>query len=90
MLKQPAISIFLHGLWDSCTIKGNNCYPSNYAARRQRDSLMLMVSWQARLRMVDVVEKEDINEALCLMEMSKQSLYEPDLSMLPPSATTKP
>lgn len=26
--------------------------------------------------MADVVEKEDINEALRLMEMSKQSLYE--------------
>ena len=28
--------------------------------------------------MADVVEKEDINEALRLMEMSKQSLYEDD------------
>ncbi|XP_035169901.1 DNA replication licensing factor MCM7-like, partial [Oxyura jamaicensis] len=29
---------------------------------------------QARLRLVDVVEKEDINEAMRLMEMSKDSL----------------
>lgn len=29
---------------------------------------------QARLRMVDVVEKEDVNEAMRLMEMSKDSL----------------
>lgn len=29
---------------------------------------------QARLRRVDVVEKEDINEAMRLMEMSKDSL----------------
>ncbi|KAF1642693.1 DNA replication licensing factor MCM7, partial [Eudyptes chrysocome] len=29
---------------------------------------------QARLRLVDVVEKEDVNEAMRLMEMSKDSL----------------
>ena len=34
------------------------------------------VLFQARLRMVDVVEKEDVNEAMRLMEMSKFSLYE--------------
>ncbi len=28
----------------------------------------------ARLRIVDVVEKEDVNEAMRLMEMSKDSL----------------
>ena len=38
----------------------------------------MILYWQARLRMADVVEKEDINEALHLMEMSKQSLYEDD------------
>ena len=37
-----------------------------------------MFYWQAWLRIADVVEKEDINEALRLMEMSKQSLYEDD------------
>lgn len=34
---------------------------------------------QARLRMVDTVEKEDVNEAMRLMEMSKDSL-QPDKS----------
>lgn len=29
---------------------------------------------QARLRLVDMVEKEDVNEAMRLMEMSKDSL----------------
>lgn len=33
-----------------------------------------MPSPQARLRMVDIVEKEDVNEAIRLMEMSKDSL----------------
>ena len=31
---------------------------------------------QARLRLGDVVEKEDVNEAMRLMDMSKQSLYD--------------
>jgi len=30
--------------------------------------------FQARLRLVDTVEKEDVNEAIRLMEMSKDSL----------------
>ena len=30
----------------------------------------------ARLRLADVVEKEDVNEAMRLMEMSKASLIE--------------
>ena len=31
---------------------------------------------QARLRLADVVEKEDVNEAMRLMEMSKASLVD--------------
>ena len=39
---------------------------------------MLLSLWlfQARLRLADVVEKEDVNEALRLLEMSKKSLYD--------------
>lgn len=33
-----------------------------------------MFVFKARLRMVDIVEKEDVNEAMRLMEMSKDSL----------------
>ena len=32
--------------------------------------------FQARLRLADVVEKEDVNEAMRLMEMSKASLLD--------------
>ena len=35
---------------------------------------------QARLRLADVVEREDVNEAMRLMEMSKQSLYDDEQS----------
>ena len=45
-------------------------------------SLDVCVCWflQARLRMADVVEKEDVNEAMRLTEMSKQSLYDDEQS----------
>lgn len=36
--------------------------------------LSVVASFQARLRMVEFVEKEDVNEAMRLMEMSKDSL----------------
>ena len=35
-----------------------------------------VIRFQARLRLADVVEKEDINEAMRLMEMSKASLMD--------------
>ena len=35
-----------------------------------------LLYFQARLRLASVVEKEDVNEAMRLMEMSKQSLYD--------------
>lgn len=41
--------------------------------------IIFLCGLQARLRMVDVVEKEDVNEAMRLMEMSKDSL-QPDKS----------
>ena len=40
----------------------------------------LLLCLQARLRLADVVEREDVNEAMRLMEMSKQSLYDDEQS----------
>lgn len=60
--------------WDGyCRIIFNSysCIHSNY-------SLSIIFTFnsllQARLRMMDTVEKEDVNEAMRLMEMSKDSL----------------
>lgn len=47
-----------------------------FTSARTLLALLRLSTALARLRMADVVEKEDINEALRLMEMSKQSLYE--------------
>ena len=37
--------------------------------------MVLLLAAQARLRLVDVVEKEDVNEAMRLMEASRDSLH---------------
>ncbi|XP_065886724.1 DNA replication licensing factor mcm7-A-like [Dysidea avara] len=49
-----------------------------FTSARTLLALLRLSTALAWLRIADVVEKEDINEALCLMEMSKQSLYEDD------------
>ena len=50
-----------------------------------------MATALARLRIVDVVEKEDVNEAMRLMEMSKDSLVlgQEDSKGRPQSTTDK-
>ena len=50
-----------------------------------------MATALARLRIVDVVEKEDVNEAMRLMEMSKDSLVlgQEELKGRPQSITDK-
>ena len=47
-----------------------------YAIHQNTDlcNLLCLSDSQARLRLADVVEKEDVNEAMRLMEMSKDSL----------------
>ena len=42
----------------------------------QTKMALCMITLQARLRLADVVEKEDVNEAMRLMEMSKASLVD--------------
>ena len=50
-----------------------------------------MATALARLRIVDVVEKEDVNEAMRLMEMSKDSLVlgQEEMKGRPQSTTDK-
>lgn len=47
---------------------------STYTSARTLLGILRLATALARLRLVDVVEKEDINEAMRLMEMSKDSL----------------
>lgn len=50
---------------------GGQAFPGLWG---RADALPVPPPLQARLRLVDVVEKEDVNEAMRLMEMSKDSL----------------
>ncbi|XP_076844847.1 DNA replication licensing factor MCM7 isoform X1 [Brachyhypopomus gauderio] len=52
---------------------------TTFTSARTLLSILRLSTALARLRMVDVVEKEDVNEAMRLMEMSKDSL-QPDKS----------
>lgn len=45
-----------------------------HSALHVQSSPSVVAFFQARLRMVEFVEKEDVNEAMRLMEMSKDSL----------------
>lgn len=45
-----------------------------YSVLHLKSSPSVVACFQARLRMVEFVEKEDVNEAMRLMEMSKDSL----------------
>lgn len=47
---------------------------TTYTSARTLLGILRLASALARLRLVDVVEKEDVNEAMRLMEMSKDSL----------------
>lgn len=47
-----------------------------YTSARTLLALLRLATALARLRMADVVEREDVNEAMRLTEMSKQSLYD--------------
>ncbi|XP_055148398.1 DNA replication licensing factor MCM7 isoform X1 [Symphalangus syndactylus] len=47
---------------------------ATYTSARTLLAILRLSTALARLRMVDVVEKEDVNEAIRLMEMSKDSL----------------
>lgn len=47
---------------------------ATYTSARTLLAILRLSTALARLRMVDIVEKEDVNEAIRLMEMSKDSL----------------
>ncbi len=58
-------------------IFGRMTEQSSYLFELQTNTLsniIITTLLQARLRRADVVEKEDVNEAMRLMEMSKDSL----------------
>eukprot|EP00118_Oscarella_pearsei_P026043 m.309283 g.309283 ORF g.309283 m.309283 type:complete len:723 (+) comp45987_c0_seq1:618-2786(+) len=53
-------------------------FRNTYISARTLLAILRLSTALARLRLADVVEKEDVNEAMRLMEMSKFSLYAED------------
>ena len=51
-----------------------NKYSTTFTSARTLLAILRLATALARLRIVDQVEKEDVNEAMRLMEMSKDSL----------------
>jgi DNA replication licensing factor MCM7 len=53
-------------------------FQNTFTSARSLLALLRLSTALARLRLADVVDKDDVNEAMRLMEMSKQSLYDSD------------
>ena len=54
--------------------EARNSKDATFTSARTLLSILRLSTALARLRLVDVVEKDDVNEAMRLMEMSKDSL----------------
>lgn len=59
--------------FESATVRVKDLFHSTLCLK-SLPSVAVASFFQARLRMLEVVEKEDVNEAMRLMEMSKDSL----------------
>lgn len=58
---------------ESATVRVRDLFHSTLRLK-SLPSVVVASFFQARLRMLEIVEKEDVNEAMRLMEMSKDSL----------------
>merc|ERR1712058_105114 len=73
----PELSNFIVGSY--CELRKEarmeeNKYSTTFTSARTLLAILRLSTALARLRLVDVVEKADVNEAMRLMEMSKDSL----------------
>lgn len=60
--------------FESATVWVKDLFHSTLRLKSLPSVVVASFFFQARLRMLEVVEKEDVNEAMRLMEMSKDSL----------------
>ncbi|XP_029437745.1 DNA replication licensing factor MCM7 isoform X1 [Rhinatrema bivittatum] len=76
--KQPAIpeslADYLTAAYVEMRKEARTSKDTTYTSARTLLSILRLSTALARLRLVDTVEKEDVNEAMRLMEMSKDSL----------------
>lgn len=76
--KQPVIpeslSDYITGAYVEMRKESRNNKDTTFTSARTLLAILRLSTALARLRLADVVEKEDVNEAMRLMEMSKDSL----------------
>lgn len=80
--KQPTITKDLHeyivNAYCELRCKCRESYDATYASPRNLMGVIRMATSLARLRLSDIVEKDDVIEVLRLIEKSKESIIEPD------------
>lgn len=76
--KQPVIpenlSDYITGAYVEMRKEARNSKDTTFTSARTLLAILRLSTALARLRLADAVEKEDVNEAMRLMEMSKDSL----------------
>ncbi|XP_041482371.1 DNA replication licensing factor mcm7-like [Lytechinus variegatus] len=76
--KQPvipeALTDYITGAYVEMRKEARGSKDSTFTSARTLLSILRLATALARLRLIEVVEKEDVNEAMRLMEMSKESL----------------
>ncbi len=76
--KQPTIpqelTDYLTGAYVEMRKEARNNKDTTFTSARTLLAILRLSTALARLRLAEVVEKEDVNEAMRLMEMSKDSL----------------
>ncbi|XP_072033862.1 DNA replication licensing factor mcm7-like [Amphiura filiformis] len=65
---------YITGAYVEMRKEARNSKDATFTSARTLLAILRLATALARLRLVDVVEKEDVNEAMRLMEMSKESL----------------
>ncbi|CAC5393906.1 MCM7 [Mytilus coruscus] len=76
--KQPTVpeslADYITGAYVEMRKEARNSKDTTFTSARTLLAVLRLSTALARLRLADVVEKEDVNEAMRLMEMSKDSL----------------
>jgi DNA replication licensing factor MCM7 len=68
------LSDYITGAYVEMRKEARNSKDTTFTSARTLLAILRLSTALARLRLADVVEKEDVNEAMRLMEMSKDSL----------------
>lgn len=68
------LSDYIAGAYVEMRKEARNSKDTTFTSARTLLAILRLSTALARLRLADAVEKEDVNEAMRLMEMSKDSL----------------